>query len=82
MTNLTSGSFNGVDCTVIGESIWEFRDSYCIGMIQSVRFNIICLCLICFGTLFVSCCVTCTGVRHLKHLQKLQTHSGYKGTPI
>lgn len=22
MTNLTSGSFNGVDCTVIGESIW------------------------------------------------------------
>ena len=33
MTNLTSGSFNGVDCKVIGESIWEFRDAYCIGII-------------------------------------------------
>ena len=30
-TNLTSGSFNGVDCRVLGESITDLRDSACVG---------------------------------------------------
>ncbi len=33
MTNLTSGSFNGVDCRVVGETIWDLRDSFCIGLV-------------------------------------------------
>lgn len=82
MTNLTSGSFNGMDCRTIAESIWDFRDSFCIGLIQSVNYNIICLSLICYGILLMACFVTCTGVRHFKHLQKMQMHVGYKGTPI
>lgn len=82
MTNLTSGSFNGVDCRTIGESIWDLRDAFCIGLVQSTNYNIICLSLICYGILLLSCCVTCTGVRHFKHLQKMQMHVGYKGTPI
>jgi hypothetical protein len=82
MTNLTSGSFNGVDCRVVGETIWDLRDSFCIGLVQSVRYNIICLGLICYGVLLLACFATCTGVRHFKHLQKMQMHVGYKGTPI
>jgi len=58
------------------------RDSFCIGLVQSVNYNIICLSLICYGILLLACFVTCTGVRHFKHLQKMQMHVGYKGTPI
>ena len=82
MTNLTSGSFNGMDCKTVGESIWDFRDSFCVGLVQSVNYNIICLGLICYGIFFLACFVTCTGLRHFKHLQKMQMHVGYKGTPI
>lgn len=33
MTNSTSGSFQGIDCKIIGESIWDYRDAYCIGLL-------------------------------------------------
>lgn len=82
MTNLTSGSFNGMNCRAIGESIWDLRDSFCIGLVESINYNIICLSIICYGVLLLACFVTCTGVRHFKHLQKMQMHVGYKGTPI
>jgi hypothetical protein len=82
MMNLTSGSFNGMDCRAIGESIWDLRDAFCIGLVDSINYNIICLSIICYGVLLLACFVTCTGVRHFKHLQKMQMHVGYKGTPI
>lgn len=33
LTNSQSGTFNGIDCRVIGESIWDLRDSVCIGFL-------------------------------------------------
>lgn len=36
LTNLAYGSFNGVDCRVIGESIVELRDAFCVGLLTSI----------------------------------------------
>ncbi len=80
--NLVSGSFNGLDCRVIGESIIDMRNSICVGLLNSVYYNIICLILIGYGTLLAACCTVCSGVRHFRHLQKMQIHVGYKGVPI
>ena len=81
-TNVTSGSFNGVDCRVIGETIIEFRDSVCVSFLVSMNYNLIVLAIISYGILMLACCVVCAGVRHWKHLQKMQVHIGYKGIPV
>ena len=82
ITNLTAGTFNGMDCRVLGESIIDMRNSVCVGMLNSVYYNLICLILISYGILIASCCTVCAGVRHLKHLQKMEIHVGYKGVPV
>lgn len=35
-TNLATGSFNGLDCRVLGSSIIELRDSVCVGLLTSI----------------------------------------------
>lgn len=82
ITNLTAGSFNGVDCRVIGESILDLRDSLCIGILNSINYNITCLVLLCYGVLLMACFGVCASVRHFKHLQLMQVHVGYKGVPV
>jgi len=81
-TNVTSGSFNGLDCRVIGETIIDFKNSLCVGFLNSIYLNIICLALISYGSLLLGCFATCAGVRHFKHLQRMQVHVGYKGVPV
>lgn len=81
-TNLITGSFNGLDCRTIAESITDFRNSLCVGLINSINFTITVLILLSYGSLLVACCGTCAGVRHFKHLQKMKIHTGYKGVPI
>lgn len=82
ITNLTSGTFNGLDCRVIGESVIDFRNSVCVGLLNSTYYSLICLILVSYGALMMGCCVTCAGVRHFKHLQRMQIHVGYKGVPV
>ena len=82
ITNRTAGTFNGLDCRVIAESLMHFRDSFCVGLLNSIYTNFVVLLLISYGTLLVACCGTCAGVRHFKHLQRMQVHVGYKGVPI
>lgn len=82
LTNLTSGTFNGLDCRVIGESVIDMRNSICVGMLNSIYYNLICLILVSYGTLLGACCTVCAGVRHFRHLQKMQIHVGYKGVPV
>ena len=81
-TNLTSGSFNGVDCSVMGETIMEFRDSACVGILGSIQYNFIMLVIISYSILLLGCFSICTGVRHFYHFQKMQVKVGYKGVPI
>lgn len=81
-TNLTAGSFNGLDCRVLGESIIDMRNSICVGMLSSIYYNLVCLILLSYGTLLAACCTVCAGVRHFRHLQKMQIHVGYKGVPV
>jgi hypothetical protein len=51
-------------------------------MLNSLNYNIICLALISYGILLISCFATSAGIKHFKHLQKMQVHIGYKGVPI
>lgn len=81
-TNLATGSFNGVDCRVIGASITELRDAVCVGLLTSIEYNTIMLCLICYGILLLACFTVCTGVRHYQHLKKMQVKVEYKGVPV
>jgi len=82
LTNLTVGTFNGLDCRVIGESVIDMRNSICVGVLNSIYYNLICLILVSYGTLLAACCTVCAGVRHFRHLQKMQIHVGYKGVPV
>jgi hypothetical protein len=82
LTNLTSGSFNGLDCRVLGESIMDMRNSICVGLLSGIYHNLICLILVSYGVLMAACCTVCAGVRHFRHLQKMQIHVGYKGVPV
>lgn len=81
-TNLTSGSFNGVDCRVLGESITDLRDSACVGLLGSIQYNFIMLVIISYSILLLGCFSICMGVRHFQHLQKMQVKVGYKGVPV
>ena len=81
-TNLTSGSFNGLDCRVVGETIQEMRDSFCVGFLYSLNYNFIMLTIISYSILLLGCVSVCTGVRHFQHLQKMQVKVGYKGVPV
>ena len=81
-TNLTSGSFNGVDCRVLGETITELRDSFCVGFLYNMNYNFIMLTVISYSILLLGCVSVCTGVRHFQHLQKMQVKVGYKGVPV
>lgn len=38
--------------------------------------------LICYGILFGACFAACAGVRHFKHLQRMEVHVGYKGVDM
>ena len=60
----------------------DMRNSVCVGFLNSVYYNLICLILISYGTLLAACCTVCAGVRHFRHLQKMQIHVGYKGVPV
>jgi hypothetical protein len=80
--NLTAGTFNGLDCRVLGESIADMRDSLCVGLLNSLYYNLVCLVLLSYGVLLAACCTVCAGVRHFRHLQKMQIHIGYKGVPV
>jgi len=82
ITNLTAGTFNGLDCRVIGETVMDFRNSVCVGLINSTYYSLISLILVSYGALMAACCATCAGVRHFKHLQRMQIHVGYKGVPV
>jgi hypothetical protein len=82
ITNLTAGTFNGLDCRVIGETVIDFRNSICVGLLNSAYYSLICLILVSYGALMVGCGATCAGVRHFKHLQRMQIHVGYKGVPV
>ncbi len=81
-TNTLTGTFNGMDCRVIGESIIDFRNSVCVGFLNAVYYNFIVLILLSYGSLMVACCGTCAGVRHFKHLQRMSINIGYKGVPV
>ena len=82
LTNLQTGTLNGIDCRVIYESLNDLRNSVCVGLLSSIYSNFICLILIVYGSLIAGCLTTCAGVRHFKHLQKMQVHVGYKGMPV
>jgi hypothetical protein len=58
------------------------RNSICVGMLSSVYYNLVCLILLSYCTLLAACCTVCAGVRHFRHLQKMQIHVGYKGVPV
>jgi hypothetical protein len=81
-TNTVYGTFNGINCKVLGESLIELRDSFCVGTLTSIEYNTIMLCLISYGILMISCFTVCAGVRHYQHLQKMQVKVGYKGVPV
>jgi hypothetical protein len=82
ITNLTSGTFSGMDCRVIGESIADFQKAVCVGFLSSVYYNFVVLLLLSYGSLMVACCGTCAGVRHFKHIQRMKISTGYKGVPV
>jgi hypothetical protein len=71
-----------MDCRVIGESVQDFRNAVCVGLLSSINYNFIVMILLSYGSLLVACCATCAGVRHFKHLQKMKIHTGYKGVPV
>ena len=81
-TNLTSGSFNGVDCRVVGETIQELRDSVCVGLLYSMNYNYTMLAIISYSILLLGCFSVSSGVRHYQHLQRMQVKVGYKGVPV
>lgn len=54
----------------------------CVGVLTSIQYNVIMLCLISYGILLLSCFAVCAGVRHYQHLQKMQVKVGYKGVPV
>ena len=60
----------------------DMRNSICVGLLNSVYYNLICLIIISYSILFAACCTVCAGVRHFRHLQKMQIHVGYKGVPV
>jgi hypothetical protein len=54
----------------------------CIGLLQSITNNLICLGIISYAILLIAIFGTYNGVQHFKHLQKMQMNVGYKGVPI
>lgn len=71
ITNPNYGSFYGQSCKPILESIQNFRDSICIGIFNSMNYNLICLAITCWSICIISCFATCTGVRHYNHIKKM-----------
>ena len=71
-----------MDCRSLGQSIMEYRDSACVGLLSSIQYNFIMCALISYAILVLSCLSVCAGVRHYQHLQKMQSQVGYKGVPV
>lgn len=71
ITDPDYGMLAGLNCKVFGEDFQRFQKVIC-GKFYNNLYNLrLTIGISAFGILFSLCCIVCTGVRHFKHMERL-----------